>query len=80
MLLSFRITLNLIVPCFSLILCREGRFNLNGLGSLNVKQRAARTAMNPRTGEKVDVPAKRTVTFKISPELKDSLNGVSSKY
>merc|ERR1711991_1238628 len=55
-------------------LLNEGHFGLNGLGSLNAVERKARTAFNPRTREKVDVPAKKTVTFKVASELKQTLN------
>ena len=55
-------------------LLTDGRFGLNGLGSLNVVDRKARSAVNPRTQEKIQVPAKKTVTFKVSPEFKSTLN------
>ncbi|MEK7673670.1 MAG: HU family DNA-binding protein [Patescibacteria group bacterium] len=41
-----------------------------GLGTFKVKDRNARTAINPRTGEKVDVPAKRVPRFTAAKELK----------
>ena len=42
----------------------EGRVELRNFGIFEVKQRAAREARNPRTGEKVDVPEKYVVSFK----------------
>jgi nucleoid DNA-binding protein len=45
-------------------LAAEGRVELRNFGVFEVKQRAARKARNPRTGEKVDVPEKYVVTFK----------------
>jgi nucleoid DNA-binding protein len=45
-------------------LAAEGRIELRNFGLFEVKQRAARKARNPRTGEKVDVPEKYVVTFK----------------
>ena len=45
-------------------LATEGRVELRNFGVFEVKQRAARKALNPRTGEKVDVPEKYVVTFK----------------
>lgn len=47
---------------------------LFGLGRLTVVQRAACKRRNPRTGESVDVPAKRAVKFKPGKELKTTLN------
>jgi nucleoid DNA-binding protein len=44
------------------------------LSSLPHSDRKARTAVNPRTLEKINVPAKKTVTFKVSPEFKATLN------
>ena len=40
--------------------------NLTGTGSFKVKERAARESINPRTKEKIVVPAKKAVAFKIS--------------
>ena len=43
-------------------------------GSFRVRQRNARVGRNPKTGEKVEVPAKRVPYFKPSKELKDLIN------
>lgn len=37
-----------------------------GFGQFRMKDRAARTARNPQTGEPIEVPAKRVLTFKPS--------------
>lgn len=50
-------------------LVREGRIELRNFGVFEVKQRAARKARNPRTGEKVYVPKKWVVTFKPGKEM-----------
>ena len=50
-------------------LVREGRIELRNFGIFEVKQRAARKARNPRTGEKVYVPKKWVVTFKPGKEM-----------
>ena len=42
----------------------EGRVELRNFGVFEVRRRKARNARNPRTGEKIMVPAKCTVTFK----------------
>ena len=44
-----------------------------GFGIFSVKQRAARTARNPKTGESVQVPAKRVPKFRAAKALKDSV-------
>jgi nucleoid DNA-binding protein len=50
-------------------LLNEGRIELRNFGVLEVKERRPRRARNPRTGEAVDVPAKRVVTFKPGLEM-----------
>ena len=52
---------------------REGRFTLPGFGTFTVAKRKARTARNPRTGERIKVKASKTVRFKASPTLKRSV-------
>ncbi|MEK7599266.1 MAG: HU family DNA-binding protein [Patescibacteria group bacterium] len=44
-----------------------------GFGAFSVKQRAARKARNPRTGEMVDVPAMKAPKFKAGKNLKESV-------
>jgi integration host factor subunit beta len=55
-------------------LARDERVELRGLFTLSIRQRDARQARNPRTGETVHVPAKKAVHFKIGKELHDRLN------
>ena len=50
------------------------KLEVRGFGSFRVRQRNARIGRNPKTGEKVDVPAKRVPYFKPSKELKDLIN------
>jgi len=44
---------------------------IRGFGTFKVKERKARMARNPRTGEAVPVPARRVPVFKVSKMLKD---------
>ena len=55
------------------------KIEIRGFGSFRTRQRKARTGRNPKTGDKVDVPAKRVPFFKPSKELRDSVNPKSSK-
>jgi DNA-binding protein HU-beta len=48
----------------------NGRFSLPDFGSFTVRKTPKRTALNPRTGEKVAVKAGATVKFKAAPSLK----------
>lgn len=47
-----------------------GEISLPGIGKLKSVAQDARTARNPRTGETVQVPAKRKVKFKPAKDLK----------
>jgi len=47
---------------------------IRGFGSFRTRQRKSRLGRNPKTGEKVEVPAKRIPFFKPSKELKDFVN------
>jgi integration host factor subunit beta len=49
------------------------RIELRNFGVFEVKERAARKARNPRTGERVDVPAKMVVTFKPGKEMEEKV-------
>lgn len=53
---------------------RGNRLEFRDFGVFETKQRAARTAQNPKTLERVEVPAKRTVKFKIGRLMKESLD------
>src|SRR5499426_753261 len=50
------------------------KLEVRGFGSFRVRQRNARVGRNPKTGEKVEVPAKKVPYFKPSKELKDLIN------
>jgi integration host factor subunit beta len=50
-------------------LVHEGRIELRNFGVFEVKVRQARSARNPRTGEKVMVPKRAVVTFKPGREM-----------
>ena len=55
-------------------LSRGDRVELRGFGAFSVKQRDARIGRNPRTGEAVQVDAKRMPYFKTGKQLRDKLN------
>lgn len=47
--------------------------SIAGLGIFSVKQRAAREARNPRTGEAIQVPAMNVPKFRAAKALKDAV-------
>ena len=48
--------------------------SISGFGNFSVRERAARTGRNPRTGEAVQVPASKLPVFKAGKALKDAVN------
>jgi integration host factor subunit beta len=63
-------TFDAIIDC----LASGRRIELRNFGVFEVKQRAARTARNPRTGVQVEVPEKFVVTFKPGKEMEARVN------
>jgi integration host factor subunit beta len=55
-------------------LSEGGRVELRGFGAFSTRARTARTGRNPRTGESVDVDAKRVPYFKPGKEMRERLN------
>ena len=47
---------------------------LVGFGTFESKERPARVARNPRTGEEITIAASKTASFKVGKALKDSIN------
>jgi len=54
-------------------LCRGNRLEFRDFGVFETRTRAARIAQNPKTLERVEVPAKRTVKFKMGRLMKQNL-------
>ena len=44
-----------------------------GFGTFEVKERAARTGKNPRTGEAIEIPASKVPSFKAGAALKNAV-------
>ncbi|MGA2326526.1 MAG: HU family DNA-binding protein [Bryobacteraceae bacterium] len=54
------------------------KIEIRGFGSFRTRQRQPRIGRNPKTGTRVEVPAKRIPFFKPSKELKDLVNGAQA--
>jgi integration host factor subunit beta len=52
----------------------DDKIEIRGFGSFRTRERRGRTGRNPKTGAKVEVPAKKIPYFKPSKELKDFIN------
>jgi integration host factor subunit beta len=51
------------------------KIELRGFGSFRVKIREARTARNPKTGQKVHVGRRKVPSFRVGKELVEAING-----
>ncbi|MBA7707299.1 MAG: HU family DNA-binding protein [Planctomycetota bacterium] len=54
-------------------LCKDNRLEFRDFGVFETRTRAARIAQNPKTLERVEVPAKRTVKFKMGRLMRQNL-------
>jgi integration host factor subunit beta len=52
-------------------LARDDRVEVRGFGSFQLNHRPPRVGRNPKTGERVDVPAKASPHFKAGKELRE---------
>ncbi|PID46953.1 MAG: DNA-binding protein HU [Proteobacteria bacterium] len=52
----------------------EETVTLIGFGTFSVRERAARTGRNPRTGEEIQIKASKNPVFKAGKALKDAVN------
>lgn len=55
------------------------KIEIRGFGSFRTRERRGRVGRNPKTGEKVEVPAKKIPYFKPSKELKDFVNNAAAQ-
>jgi len=53
---------------------REEKIKIQGFGFFKVREKRARTGRNPKTGERMEISARRVVTFKSSGALREILN------
>ncbi len=58
---------------------KNNRLEFRDFGVFETRTRAARTAQNPKTLERVEVPAKRTVKFKMGRLMRENLYAAAAK-
>lgn len=63
--------LSAILETISTALSRGQSVQITGFGTFEVRDRAARKARNPQTGEEIDVPATTVPAFRAGKSLKD---------
>lgn len=56
------------------VLANGNNVAISGFGNFEVKEKAARKGRNPKTGEEISIPAKKSVSFKAGKVLKETVN------
>lgn len=54
-------------------LAANDKITLIGFGTFSVAEKGARTGINPRTKEKIEIPARKQIKFKAGAELNDKI-------
>lgn len=67
-------SLNALIEIISEELKNDGKVQLVGFGSFEVRKRAARKGRNPQTGAEMKIPASNSPVFKAGKALKDTVN------
>lgn len=62
-----------VIDAITASLKKGEKISLVGFGTFEVRDRAAKTAINPMTKEKIQVPAKKVPAFKAGKALKDAV-------
>ena len=57
---------------------RDEKVSIVGFGNFSVSERKATTGRNPRTGEDVEISARKVVTFKSGQKLKEAVKTLSN--
>lgn len=68
------VVVNTVLRCIIDALAKGERVDLRGFGSFRVSARDGRQGRNPRTGEVIDVPAKRVPLFRAGKEFRRRVN------
>jgi DNA-binding protein HU-beta len=71
---SARAALDSFLGCVTKTLKKGGRVSLVGFGTFSVSKRNARTGRNPRTGEAIQIKARKVAKFKAGKGLSNTVN------
>lgn len=72
-------SVKVLVDTMTRSLARGQRIEIRGFGSFDLNHRPARVGRNPKTGERVDVPAKQVPHFKPGKELRERVDRAATK-
>lgn len=73
------VALDAIIESVSGSLAKGEKVTLVGFGTFDVRERKARTGVNPRTKEKIKIPASKAPVFKAGKELKGKVAATKAK-
>lgn len=73
---DIELAVNLIIQTMSEALANDDRIEVRGFGAFSLHHIKPRIGRNPKTGESVKVPGRRSIHFKPGKELKESVNNV----
>ena len=68
------VVVNLIFDSMCEALKKGDKVEIRGFGSFTIREREAREARNPKSGDMVKIPEKRTPFFKTGKELRERVN------
>lgn len=68
--------INIVFDSMTEALQTGDKVEIRGFGSFTVRERAAREARNPKSGEVVDIPAKKVPFFKTGKELRERVDSL----
>ena len=71
---DIELAVNLIIKTMSEAIARDERIEVRGFGAFSLHHLKPRISRNPKTGEPVTLPARRSIHFKPGKELKESVN------
>lgn len=69
-----RVLIDLLFETVAGAIKEDDRFSYPNFGTFSVKSRKARTGRNPQTGEEIQIPASKSVSFRPSPKLREMVN------
>jgi len=70
------LVVNLVFDSMGEALKKGEKVEIRGFGSFTVRERGAREARNPKSGEIVNIPAKKTPFFKAGKELRERVDNL----
>lgn len=70
------LVVNLVFDSMSAALTNGEKVEIRGFGSFTIRERGAREARNPKSGDVVKIPAKKTPFFKTGKDLRERVNSL----